>query len=518
MHVPWNRLGADGAAQPGGGEWNRVLVYGLGLSGRAAAEWLRHQQVEVVGIDQRPAQEMSLGSLSQDPGTVLWLGDEPDQLPDDLSWNAIDGVVVSPGVPADRPLLRSARAAGVPIIAEVELAFPWLNGPVLAITGSNGKSTTTAIAGAMLRAAGFDAQVCGNIGEPLTSKLQANGADHDSQDPKRVFVVELSSFQLETVDRFHPQAAALLNLTPDHLDRHPSYEHYRDAKLAIFRRQTADDIAVLNADDPDVVGSTANLKSRRRFFSLQTPVADGCYLDGHRVVEVDPMGSTTGSADSMGSTSEGPTELFEAADVPLPGPHNLENAMAAALLVRSQGVSPAAMIAGLRSFQGLPHRLQKVRELHGTLWYDDSKGTNLAATLKSLAGFPDGKVLLILGGIFKGGDLEPLCRLVGQKARIVFLIGQAAQVFETALSQADPATEIRPVEVLERAVREAHQSARPGESVVLSPACSSFDQFLNFAERGRTFQRLVHDLPDRDLQGPRPQSQKPQSQGVRHGS
>ena len=480
MHVPWNRPGAYGAAQTGGGEWSRVLVYGLGLSGRAAAQWLRHHRVEVVGIDRRSIQDVPLGSLDGDPGLTLWLGDEPAELPEDLTWNAIDGVVVSPGVPSDRPLLSSARAAGVPIIAEVELAYPWLDGPLLAITGSNGKSTVTAMTGAMLRAAGFDAQVCGNIGEPLTSKLSTEEGEKTAG--KKTFVVELSSFQLETVDRFHPQAAALLNLTPDHLDRHPSYEHYRDAKLTIFRRQTVDDIAVVNADDPDVMESTEGLPSRRRCFSRLKPVDDGCYLDGNRVMEIDP------------DSSVGPIQLFEAEDVPVPGPHNLENAMAAALLARSLGASPSAIRDGLRGFQGLPHRLQKVRELRGATWYDDSKGTNLAATLKSLAGFPDGKVLLILGGIFKGGDLDPLCRLVGRKARIAFLIGQAAEVFEEALTQAELGTEIRRVEVLERAVDEAHQLAHDGESVLLSPACSSFDQFPNFAERGRIFQRLVNDL------------------------
>ncbi len=512
VHVPWNRLGADGAAQTGGGEWSRVLVYGLGLSGRAAAQWLRDHQVEVVGIDRRTAQDVSLGSLDGDPGLTLWLGDEPDELPEALSWSAIDGVVVSPGVPSDRPLLSSARAAGVPIIAEVELAYPWLDGPLVAITGSNGKSTTTAMAGAMLRAAGLNAQVCGNIGEPLTSKL-AFDPQTDESTGKKMFVVELSSFQLETVDRLRPQAAALLNLTPDHLDRHPSYEHYRDAKLTIFRRQTADDVAVLNADDPEVLESTAHLASRRRFFSILTAVEDGCYLDGHRVMELDPRASDDSAAGD--STSGGPIHLFDAEDVPLPGPHNLENAMAAALLARSQGASPSAIREGLRGFQGLPHRLQKVRELRGATWYDDSKGTNLAATLKSLAGFPDGKVLLILGGIFKGGDLDPLCRLVGEKARIAFLIGQAAEVFETALTQAGVGTEIRRVELLERAVDEAHERARDGESVVLSPACSSFDQFPNFAERGRIFQRLVHQLP---AGSPREQAAGASAEGVTHGA
>lgn len=481
VHVPWNHKDAAGVPLPGGSDWNRVLVYGLGVSGRAAAEWLRRRDVQVVAVDGRPAERIELGALADDPGVTTCFGAEPESLP----VADLDGIVLSPGVPTDRPLLQDARAKGLPVIAEVELPFPWLDGPVLGITGSNGKSTTTAMAGAMLEAAGLATRVCGNIGEPLSSQAGPSSADADQD---LTYVVELSSFQLESVDLFHPRAAALLNLAPDHLDRHADFAEYRDAKLAIFRRQTSGDVAVLNADDAEVMEHTADLPSRRRLFSRRGPVTDGCYLrpseDGAlEVVEVFPDGEQV---------------LFAASDVPLPGPHNLENAMAAALLARSRGASPAAVVAGLRSFQGLPHRLQLVRVLDGVRWYDDSKGTNLAATLKSLEGFADGEVLLILGGIYKGGELPELMAMVRRKARVVYLIGQATPVFSEALAEFGsdgPAVKI--VEVLDRAVDTAREDAAPGETVLLSPACSSFDQFPNFAERGRVFQRLVQALDAR---------------------
>ncbi|MEM9595289.1 MAG: UDP-N-acetylmuramoyl-L-alanine--D-glutamate ligase [Acidobacteriota bacterium] len=470
--MPW------GATDPATGAWRRAVVHGLGLSGRSAAVLLRRLGVQVVAFDARSADllgaDLESAGLVDDAGLRLLLGEEPDALPRDLDWADVDGVVVSPGVPMDRPLLVSAREAGVPVIAEVELAFPYLRGPVLAITGTNGKSTTTAMAGAMLRAAGMGAEVCGNIGEALTSRVDAAGVEEGTP-----FVVELSSFQLEAVDRFRPAAAALLNLAPDHLDRHADFAAYRDAKLAIFRRQDAGDVAVLNADDPGVVSATASLAARRRYFSRAGAVADGCHLDGDLVVEVAP------EAD--------PLPLFAVSDVPLPGPHNLENAMAASLLARTRGTEPAAIAHGLRRFQGLPHRLELVRERAGVRWYDDSKGTNLAATLKSLAGFDDGLVVAIFGGRFKGGDLSELAALAARKVRRAFVIGESADRFVEALAAAGVAYDV--AETLDRAVTSASKTAVRGEVVLLSPACSSFDQFPNFAERGRVFQRLVNELP-----------------------
>jgi UDP-N-acetylmuramoylalanine--D-glutamate ligase len=379
----------------------------------------------------------------------------------------IDAVVVSPGVPLDRPILEDARRRSVPIpvIAEVELAFPLLNGPVVAITGSNGKSTTTAMTGEMVRAAGLSVEVCGNIGEPLADKVDGP--------PGRVFVVELSSFQIEGIDTFKPRAAALLNLSEDHLDRYGTMEAYGAAKKRLFRDMDPDGVAVLNADDPEA--SEVETRARRRFFSRLGPVQDGCWADPEgRVVEM-PEG----------------TELFHAEDVPLAGVQNLENAMAAALLARAVGVEPEAIRTALHGFRGLPHRLQKVGERGGVFFYDDSKGTNPGATMKAIEGFADGTVHLILGGRNKDADLAALTPMVRRKARRAYLIGESAAELEQALSGAVP---YEMSGTMENAVQSAAAQARPGEAVVLSPACASFDQFRNFVHRGQVFQELVRSV------------------------
>jgi UDP-N-acetylmuramoylalanine--D-glutamate ligase len=436
----------------------RVMVYGLGLSGRAAARFLLARGAGVVGVDEKPAGQLDLGDLA---GRIELA--TPSALPENL-----DLVVVSPGVPMDRPLLAEARRRGVPVIAEVELAFPFLNGPVVAITGSNGKSTTTAMAGDMARAGGLQAEVCGNIGEPLVDKVEGS--------PGRVFVVELSSFQIEGIVTFKPQAAALLNFSEDHLDRYGSLQAYADAKRRLFRDQDGADIAVLNADDPETL--RLETRAHRRLFSRNGRVVDGCYADADgRVIEVSP-----GSHDR---------ELFQASDVPLAGVQNLENAMAAALLARAVGVEPAAIRDALRAFQGLPHRLQKVGERQGVTFYDDSKGTNPGATMKAIEGFADGTVHLILGGRNKDADLATLTPMVRRKARRAYLIGEAAEDFAASLDGAVP---IERSGSLDRAVRSAAEQARPGEAVVLSPACASFDQFRSFNHRGDVFQDLVRGL------------------------
>jgi UDP-N-acetylmuramoylalanine--D-glutamate ligase len=449
MNGPWNPAA--------GGRLEQALVYGLGLSGRAAVRLLLARGVAVQAVDDKAVDRGDLEeSVTLLPGGTL------RQLPP-----GVDLVVVSPGVPLDRPLLEDARRCGVPVIAEVELAFPFLDGPVVAITGSNGKSTTTAMTGEMVRAGGLTAEVCGNIGEPLAEKITGP--------PGRVFVVEMSSFQIEGIATFRPRAAAFLNLSEDHLDRYGNLEAYGAAKKRLFRDMGPEDIAVLNADDPETLRTET--RARRRLFSRLGPVDDGCYAteDG-RVVEV-------------GGGVE--TPLFHASDVPLAGVQNLENAMAAALLARAVGVEPAAIRAALRSFQGLPHRLQKVGEYNGVTFYDDSKGTNPGATMKAIEGFADGTVHLILGGRNKDADLATLTPMVQRKARRAYLIGEAAAEFETALGGAVPFDRS---ETLDRALLSAAERAEPGDAVVLSPACASFDQFRNFNHRGDVFQELVRAL------------------------
>ncbi len=437
----------------------RVHVLGLGLSGRAAAELLLGRGVEVVASDRRGAAELELGALAGAAGLELRLGRD-----EEAPAAGVDAVVVSPGVGPQHPLIAAARRAGVPVVAEVELAFAFLDGPVAAVTGSNGKSTTTAMAGALLAGAGFAVEVCGNIGRPLAAAVAGP--------PGRLFVVELSSFQLETIERFRPRAAALLNLSPDHLDRHGDLAGYLAAKRRIFENQRAEDVAVLNASDPPVAATP--VAARRRHFALAGPVEDGCALEEERVIERAP--------------GERPVELFGRADVPLPGPHNVENAMAAALLARALGARAEALAPALAAFRGLPHRLERVAERDGVVFFDDSKGTNVGATLRSLEGFADRSVHLILGGRNKGADLALLAPVVAAKARRVYLIGEAADELERALAGT---VELTRSGTLAAAVEEAARRARAGECVLLSPACASFDQFRDFVDRGRSFQGLV---------------------------
>lgn len=465
MRVPWSDK-----------EWRRVLVYGLGVSGRAAASFLRGRGVAVLAVDDRDPAQLELSGWAQDPGIqepgiqdqgveISWAA-ELNQLPRD-----IDGVVVSPGVPGDRPLLEAARRSSLAVIGEVELAFPFLGGPVVAITGSNGKSTTTALTGGMLEGAGRQAIVCGNFGRPLVDCVDEDGD---------VFVTELSSFQLESVDTFRPRAAALLNLSPDHLDRHGTLAAYAAAKASIFANQQASDIAVLNADDPLVVEVAAGAGgARRRFFSSSGAVADGCYVEDGIVVEVAP--------------GEGKRTLFASSDVPVPGTHNLENAMASALLARALGARAEQLATGLAAFRGLPHRVEKILDHGGVAWYDDSKGTNIGATRKSLEGFADDSVHLILGGRGKGADLGELEDAIRRKARRLYLIGESAPDFELAFGT-HVATELSGS--LDCAVVAAASRAVSGEVVLLSPACSSFDQYENYERRGEHFQQLVHGLAE----------------------
>lgn len=444
--------------------WRKALVYGFGASGRAATRLLLAQGTAVTVVDGRAASTFDPSDLAHGSRITWLLGGEPESLP-----HEVDGVVVSPGIPGDRPLLLAARLQGLPVIAEVELAFAHVRGPVVAITGSNGKSTTTAMTGAMLEAAGMQVAVCGNIGVPMSERVM--------EAPESTFVVELSSFQLEEIVSFHPHAAALLNVALDHLDRHPGLEHYLAAKRRIFLRQDEGDIAVLNADDPAV--SVTPCAARRRFFSLVNDPGDGSWVVGGEVVERAP-----GAPERM---------LFRTEDVPVPGKHNLENAMAAALLALAMGAAPESITQGLAQFHGLPHRLEAVATVGGVTWFDDSKGTNPAATIKSLSGFAPGSVHLILGGRNKGLSFAEMVPAVERWARRVYLIGEASGELEAALAGR---VALERASTMENAVAAAARSAQPGEVVVLSPACASFDQYRNFNERGDHFKRLVQDLEE----------------------
>lgn len=480
--------GEDLACQPGVGDgvrqWQSALVYGLGLSGIAVARLLLAAGVRVRAIDD--AGSIDLPRDLEENGRFEFL--RMEQLgPFDSC--EVDVVALSPGVPKERDVLDRARAAGCEVLPEAEVAYRLLakHAPkaldrIVGITGSNGKSTTTQLVADLV---GIHAQACGNIGVPLSdcvrSLLPDAALDHPAE---RDLVVELSSFQLEQIERFRVPAAALLNISPDHLDRHRSAASYVEAKRHIFAQQVAGDLAVLNADDPVVADTKINPGVRRREFSLLGAVVDGCYRDNDRVLLVEP--------------GTQPRQIFSTDDLAIVGDHNLANAMAAVLLALSRGLDPALVPERLRAFRGLPHRTQFVASSGGVSWYDDSKGTNVGATEKSLEGFADGSVHLIAGGRTKGGDFNPLREAVASKVAELYVVGEAAKQMESDLGRLVPVTRSG---TIERAVRLAHSRAQPGQVVLLSPACASFDQFADFAERGMAFQREVQLQLDRKSQG-----------------
>jgi len=434
----------------------RVLVVGLGRSGRAAVELLRSRGAQVRATDLRPPEPDVLRRLDE-CGVQFRL-----QTPE--VFQQVEWIVLSPGVPADLPELEAARRRGARVIGEVELAGYYLQGPVLGITGSNGKTTTTALAGHILRHCGIAAQVGGNIGTPVCALVETSRPDQWN-------VLELSSFQLETVERFRARVAVGLNVTPDHLDRHRTFENYAAQKARLFRTQTAEDFAVLNRDDPTCVGWAAGARAQVRWFSLRGATPEGaCLAEGRLWLE--------GRA------------FMEAGEVPLRGLHNVENVLAAALAARLAGAAPEGIRDAVRSFPGVEHRLEFVRRLRGVEFYNDSKATNVDAARKALEAFAT-PLWVILGGKDKDGDYRPLRDLLAEKARAVLLIGAAAGKMADQLRGAAPLVSCG---TLEKAVEYAWQHAQPGDTVLLAPACASFDQFENFEHRGRIFKELVAGL------------------------
>jgi UDP-N-acetylmuramoylalanine--D-glutamate ligase len=452
-------------------EIRAAAVLGLARSGRAAVAALAERGVEVVGTDAKGAAD--LGALPALDGVRYELGGHPASVLDQS-----DLVVVSPGVPPALPVLDAARARAIPVVSEIELASRLLPGVVVGITGTNGKSTTTALAAALLKAAGHVAVACGNFGVPWISFATKAGANGNGSVPK-TWVVELSSFQLEGVRRFAPDVAVHLNLTPDHLDRYRSMDDYGAAKARIFENQREAQVAVLNADDPLV--ARIRPRARRFAFSRRVEPGLGAWLKDDLFV-----------ADVNG---KGPRVIAKRADLALPGTHNVENALAALAATLPLGVGPEAAAEALRGFRGLPHRTALVRTRGGVTFWNDSKGTNIDATLKSLDGFADGTVHLVLGGKDKGDDFSRLAPLVARKAKTVLAIGKAGPTVAKALGSV-PGVALIASGTLEKAVEEAARLAEAGDAVLLSPACASFDQFRDFEDRGETFERLVRALPE----------------------
>lgn len=427
----------------------RVLVVGLARSGFAAAELLARHGALVTATDSRPLAPEGLTFVAQTD--------------DAAKGHAL--VVISPGVPIDAPLLENARRDGIPVIAEVELASYFLAGPIIGVTGSNGKTTTTSLIGHILRESGVAVQVGGNIGTPPSAMVTASRADQWN-------VLELSSFQLEAISHFRAKIGVCLNLTPDHLDRHGTMEVYAGAKRRLFETQDAEGFGVLNADDPWCVSYAAAMPSRPLWFSLHRPVDPGLWRDetGRLVFDGEP--------------------LMDAAEIPLRGMHNVENVLAAAGAARLAGATLAQIAAAVKTFPGVEHRLERVRSVDGVEYFNDSKATNVDAALKAVEAF-DGGLWIILGGKDKGSDYRPLREPLTAKAHAALLIGAAA---EKIAGQLDGAVPLVRCGTIAEAVRYAHHSAKQNDVVLLAPACASFDQFENFEQRGRVFKDLVRGL------------------------
>jgi UDP-N-acetylmuramoylalanine--D-glutamate ligase len=377
-------------------------------------------------------------------------------------------VVTSPGVPRDVLFLKRARAEGIPVAGEVELAYWCSEVSYVAVTGSNGKSTTAALLGALLREAGIPSTVAGNIGVPLCDVAPGLPADH-------WVVAEISSFQLETTNAFRPRVGALLNLSPNHLDRHPDLEDYYATKLRLFAAQEPGDWAVLNADDPEVLARAGALRARQVHFSRQGPVADGAFAGEGQIVL------------ARGGRGRPVAPL---AALRLPGAHNLENALAAVAAAAAAGAPAGAMARGLAAFTGLEHRLEAVATLGGVRYVNDSKGTTVDAVRRSLESFPGG-ILWIAGGKDKGADFRPLLPVVRRQVKMVVLIGEARAKIQAHLAGACPMVEAAS---MEEAVRAAAARAVAGDVVLLSPGCASFDMFRDFEDRGAAFKAAVAAL------------------------
>jgi UDP-N-acetylmuramoylalanine--D-glutamate ligase len=444
----------------------RVLVVGLGRSGVAAAKLLLDRGAKVIGNDLRSEGALSPEARAlKDRGVELALGDHDPQL-----FRRVDRIVVSPGVPP-LPALEAAASGGVPILSEIGLAASFVRSTIIGITGTNGKSTVTELVGEMCRQTGYPTFVGGNLGVPLSEAVGTPAAEAGGY-----VVVELSSFQLERVPNMRVHAAALLNVTDDHLDRYPSIEAYAAAKGEIFRNQTPEDFAIVPYGDARCEALAAVGKGRLLRFG-------GDEGDAHVVI-----GSIV---------DEGSGLVMPVAEIGITGKHNLDNACAAVLLARSAGVSAASMLAALRNFRGLPHRMQHVRKLDDVDYFDDSKATNVGATVAALEGLSEreGRVVLIAGGKDKGGAYDPIAHSMKRMGRAVVLIGEATPIIERALRGVS-----YPVEraaSLDAAVQRAQELAEPGDAVLLAPACASFDMFRSYAHRGDVFVQMVRSLSSR---------------------
>jgi UDP-N-acetylmuramoylalanine--D-glutamate ligase len=465
MAVDW-RTAARGLESRAALSGRRVAVVGLARSGVAACRALRALGAEVTATDAKTAAE--LGGRADEltaAGVRLSLGGHP---PD--AFRDVELVVTSPGVPADHPVLADCRRRGVPVIGEVELGYRLTRAEFVAVTGTNGKTTTTALVGTLLEGSGRPVLVAGNIGRALAGDVLAFPEDG-------LIVAEVSSFQLETTDTFAPRVAVLLNITPDHLDRHGTMDAYVEAKARIFRRQEPTDWAVVNADDPGAAALASRVRSRLLWFSRTRAVAAGsCLRDGWITLVRDGR--------------EQP--VCPIAEIFLRGDHNVENVLAATACAAALDVPPGRLRVGIRTFRGVAHRIEWVRDRAGVAFYNDSKGTNVDATLRALRSFRE-PIVLIAGGRDKGQSFEPLAAAATGRVKAAVLIGEGRATIGPILA---PVTAVHYADSLDVAVHRAATLAAHGDVVLLSPACASFDMFRDYEHRGEVFKQLVRSLPD----------------------
>jgi UDP-N-acetylmuramoylalanine--D-glutamate ligase len=444
----------------------RVLVVGLGKSGVASATFLQARGAKVTVSDSKSeAQLRQEIPLLLDKGITVETGHHGER-----TFRDQDMIVVSPGVPFDQPQIEQARKQGIRVIGEIELAALFVAGHVIAITGSNGKTTTTSLCGDIIKAGGKRTLVGGNIGTPAISFAEQADADTWS-------VLEISSFQLETIESFRPEIAAILNITPDHLDRHHTFANYASAKERVFENQSASDYAVLNADNEPCVEIGKRLKSQVLWFSRLHDVKRGAFLRGETIVYRDGKDQ----------------EILSVNDMLLKGAHNVENVLAAVCVGMAAGVAPEQIRKAVSQFKAVEHRLEYTATVNGVEYYNDSKATNVDATIKALESFAKG-VHLILGGKDKGSPYTVLNDLLHERVKTVYTIGAAASKIEAEVS----GVEVVHAETLENAVKLASQKAVKGDVVLLAPACASFDQFQSYEHRGRVFKELVRSMQARE--------------------
>jgi UDP-N-acetylmuramoylalanine--D-glutamate ligase len=446
-----------------------VLVVGAAKSGLAAARFLLDRGARVIVTDNRnpDALKGEIDSLCNRINAPGELSLELGQHRVDSFANA-DMVVVSPGVPLSLSYFDASRRAGIPIISEIELAFRHLNGKIIGITGSNGKTTTTTLVSELLIGSGMKGHVAGNIGIPLVSLA-------DSSTPEDVYAVELSSFQLESIREFRPFIGSILNLTPDHMDRYAGFEDYIAAKRRIFMNQTKTDFAVLNAQDPRTAEMAKEMPAQSVLFSRLQTLGHGAFLRKDRVIFRD---------------GQRENDLFPVSAITLKGAHNVENVLAACAMAILAGAAPESLEESIRKFKGVEHRIEWVAEMDGIQYYNDSKATNVDATIKSIEAFA-GNIHLILGGRDKAGDFTALRPLVQERVKHIVLIGEAAGKIRKAL---DGAVDMSDASSMEDAVSHCRNFAKPGDTVLLAPACASFDMFQNYEHRGHAFKNAVLGL------------------------